>query len=66
MSGEVPASYFSWNPLEYAHKPSPQTMLRVKRDIVEFRASPPVGIFISPEEGNFTRIHVLIVGSTGT
>ncbi|KAK8765227.1 hypothetical protein V5799_032165 [Amblyomma americanum] len=66
MSGEVPASYFSWDPLEYDHKPSKQNMLRVKKDIAEFRASPPVGIFISPEESNVTRIHVLIVGSTET
>ncbi|KAK8782174.1 hypothetical protein V5799_016485 [Amblyomma americanum] len=41
-------------------------MPRVKKDITEFRASPPVGIFISPEESNVARIHVLIVGSTGT
>ncbi|KAK8757088.1 hypothetical protein V5799_000209 [Amblyomma americanum] len=65
MSGKVPESYYSWDPLEYDHNPSPQTMLRVKKVIAGFRACPPVEI-ISPEESKVTRIHVLIVDSTRT
>lgn len=66
MARELPTNYYSWDPLEYNHEPSLQSVLRVQKDIAEFHAGPPTGIFISPEETNITRIHVLMVGSAGT
>ncbi|KAH7966603.1 hypothetical protein HPB49_017999 [Dermacentor silvarum] len=57
----------SWNPLNYQNEvPSPQCLMRVKRDIADFNAQPPAGLFIAPEGDDVTRIHALIVGPSGT
>ncbi|KAL1417513.1 hypothetical protein MTO96_000610 [Rhipicephalus appendiculatus] len=47
-------------------QPSPQCLLRVKKDIADFNAQPPVGLFIAPEEDDVTKIHALVVGPSGT
>ncbi|KAL1444962.1 hypothetical protein MTO96_045281, partial [Rhipicephalus appendiculatus] len=47
-------------------QPSPQCLLRVKKDIADFNAKPPVGLFIAPEEDDVTKIHALVVGPSGT
>ncbi|XP_037564564.2 ubiquitin-conjugating enzyme E2 Z [Dermacentor silvarum] len=40
--------------------------MRVKKDIAEFRARPPYGVFIFPQEDNLTKIHALVVGPSDT
>ncbi|KAH7970651.1 hypothetical protein HPB49_013112 [Dermacentor silvarum] len=56
-----------WDPLAYQHdQPTPQCLLRVNKDIAEFNAQPPARLFISPEEDNVTKIHVLMVGAPGS
>lgn len=56
-----------WDPLTYKHEePSAQCLLRLKRDIADFCANPPPGLFIAPEEDDVTRIHALVVGPCGT
>lgn len=53
-----------WDPLKFQHEePSPQCLLRVKKDIAEFTAQPPPRLFISPEEGDVTKVHVLMLGA---
>ncbi|KAK8764117.1 hypothetical protein V5799_033274 [Amblyomma americanum] len=57
----------SWDPLKYeTEQPSRECLLRIQKDIAEFHANPPEGVFISPEDRNVTSMHVLIVGATGT
>ncbi|KAL1417511.1 hypothetical protein MTO96_000608 [Rhipicephalus appendiculatus] len=41
-------------------------LLRIKKDIADFNAKPPAGLFIAPEEGDITKIHALVVGPSGT
>ncbi|KAK8788226.1 hypothetical protein V5799_021998 [Amblyomma americanum] len=56
-----------WDPISYQHEqPSPLCMLRVKRDIAEIYSDPPIGLTISPNECDITRIHALVVGPSGT
>ncbi|KAH7963296.1 ubiquitin-conjugating enzyme E2 Z [Rhipicephalus sanguineus] len=56
-----------WDPLMCLNEePTPQCLLRVKKDIADFNASPPAGLFIAPEEGDITKIHALVVGPSGT
>ncbi|KAH7958554.1 hypothetical protein HPB49_002622 [Dermacentor silvarum] len=56
-----------WDPLKYQHEePTPQCLLRVKKDIAEFTAQPPPRLFISPEEGDVTKVHVLMLGAPGS
>ncbi|KAL1424898.1 hypothetical protein MTO96_019760 [Rhipicephalus appendiculatus] len=53
----------NWDPMNYLHEePSPQCLLRVKKDIVKFNAQSPARLFISPEENDITRVHVLMLG----
>ncbi|KAK8762372.1 hypothetical protein V5799_026362 [Amblyomma americanum] len=57
----------TWDPLKYVNEvPSPQSILRVKKDIADFHANPPEGILISPEQDDVTKVHALILGPTGT
>lgn len=57
----------SWDPLAIENEePSPQCLLRVKKDIAEFSVRPPYGIFIFPQEDNVTKIHTLVVGPSDT
>ncbi|XP_065288647.1 ubiquitin-conjugating enzyme E2 Z-like [Dermacentor albipictus] len=57
----------AWDPLGYQNEePSPQCLMRVKRDIADFDAKPPAGLFIAPDEEDVTRIHALVVGPGGT
>lgn len=56
-----------WDPLRYAHEePTPSCLLRLKRDIADFEAQPPTGLYISPEEDDITKVHALVVGPSGT
>ncbi|KAH7963295.1 ubiquitin-conjugating enzyme E2 Z [Rhipicephalus sanguineus] len=56
-----------WDPLMFLNEePSPQCLLRVKKDIADFNASPPAGLFITPEEEDVTKMHALVVGPSGT
>ncbi|KAL1486422.1 hypothetical protein MTO96_046971 [Rhipicephalus appendiculatus] len=41
-------------------------LLRVKRDIADFKADPPPGIFIAPEEHDITKIDAIVMGAKGT
>ncbi|KAH7970515.1 hypothetical protein HPB49_008899 [Dermacentor silvarum] len=41
-------------------------LLRVKRDIAEFTADPPPGIFIAPEETDITSINAIVMGASNT
>nr|XP_050024082.1 ubiquitin-conjugating enzyme E2 Z-like [Dermacentor andersoni] len=41
-------------------------LLRVKRDIADFNADPPPGIFIAPEEKSITNIHAIVMGAPNT
>ncbi|KAK8766109.1 hypothetical protein V5799_007108 [Amblyomma americanum] len=56
-----------WDPLKYQHEhSSPQCLFRVKRDIENFCAKPPPGLFIAPDEDDATKVHALIMGPAGT
>ncbi|KAK8781791.1 ubiquitin-conjugating enzyme E2 Z-like [Amblyomma americanum] len=44
---------------------SPRIM-RVKKDIADFFADPPPGIYIHPDETDVTKVHALMVGSETT
>ncbi|XP_050048807.2 ubiquitin-conjugating enzyme E2 Z-like [Dermacentor andersoni] len=58
---------YQWDPLKYVYEePTPACLLRLKRDIVDFAAQPPSGLYISPEEEDITRVHALVVGPSGT
>ncbi|KAH6941362.1 hypothetical protein HPB50_017101 [Hyalomma asiaticum] len=41
-------------------------LLRVQRDIAEFIADPPPGIFIAPEEQDVRNINAIVMGPPGT
>ncbi|KAH7936469.1 ubiquitin-conjugating enzyme E2 Z-like [Rhipicephalus sanguineus] len=41
-------------------------LLRIKRDIADFNADPPPGIFIAPEENDVTNINAIVMGAKGT
>ncbi|KAH7935637.1 ubiquitin-conjugating enzyme E2 Z [Rhipicephalus sanguineus] len=41
-------------------------LLRIQRDIAEFNADPPPGIFIAPKENDITNINAIVVGAPGT
>ncbi|XP_065293953.1 ubiquitin-conjugating enzyme E2 Z-like [Dermacentor albipictus] len=57
----------NWDPLEYQHEvPTPQCLVRVKKDIAEFNAQPPARLFISPDEDDITKVHVLMLGAPGS
>ncbi|KAL1424875.1 hypothetical protein MTO96_019738 [Rhipicephalus appendiculatus] len=57
----------NWDPMNYLHEePTPQCLLRVKKDIAEFNAEPPPNLFISPEESDITQVHVLMLGAPGS
>lgn len=57
----------NWDPLIFAHEqPSEQCTVRVKRDLAEFNANPPPGIFVAAEENNISKVHAIIVGPVGT
>ncbi|KAL1443440.1 hypothetical protein MTO96_007518 [Rhipicephalus appendiculatus] len=56
-----------WDPMLFVdEQPTPSCLMRVKRDIADFKADPLPGIYISPEESDLTRVHALIVGPEGT
>lgn len=60
-------SHPHWRPiLLQGEQPSPQCLARTKRDIKEFNAQPPPGIFIAPEEDDVTKLNALLVGSFDT
>lgn len=62
-----PVQAASWDPFKYANEePSPQSVLRVKRDLADFHANPPGGILVSPEDEDVTKVHALILGPAGT
>lgn len=56
-----------WDPISYEHEePSPQSLHRARRDIMDIYAQPPPGVFIAPEENNITKIHALVLGPFDT
>lgn len=56
-----------WDPLKYAHEqPSPQCLLRAKKDIADFYAKPLAGVCIFPEQDNVTNVHALVKGPANT
>ncbi|KAL3169557.1 hypothetical protein MRX96_038337 [Rhipicephalus microplus] len=46
--------------------PSQECLDRVKRDLAEFHADPPPGVFMAPEEDNLTTVHAVVMGTEGT
>ncbi|KAH7935984.1 ubiquitin-conjugating enzyme E2 Z [Rhipicephalus sanguineus] len=44
----------------------PARLLRINREIAEFNADPPPGIFIAPEEHDITKINAIVMGPKGT
>lgn len=46
--------------------PSPQCLMRIKRDIMTIYNEPPPGMFIVPDESDMTLIHALLTGSFDT
>ncbi|XP_066996915.1 ubiquitin-conjugating enzyme E2 Z [Anabrus simplex] len=46
--------------------PSPQCILRIKRDMMSIYNEPPPGLFVVPDEKDMTVIHALITGSFDT
>uniref|UniRef100_A0A131YME2 Ubiquitin-conjugating enzyme E2 Z n=1 Tax=Rhipicephalus appendiculatus TaxID=34631 RepID=A0A131YME2_RHIAP len=57
----------NWDPMNFVHdEPTPQCLLRVKKDIAEFNAQPPARLFISPVEADVTQVHVLMLGAPGS
>nr|XP_037278997.1 ubiquitin-conjugating enzyme E2 Z-like [Rhipicephalus microplus] len=56
-----------WDPISYEYEqPTPQCLLRAKRDIMDIYTQPPPGVFIAPEEENITKIHALVLGPFDT
>ncbi|XP_037517123.2 ubiquitin-conjugating enzyme E2 Z [Rhipicephalus sanguineus] len=56
-----------WDPISYEfEEPTPQCLLRAKRDIMDIYTQPPPGVFIAPEENNITKIHALVLGPFDT
>ncbi|KAH7935767.1 ubiquitin-conjugating enzyme E2 Z [Rhipicephalus sanguineus] len=45
---------------------SPAYLTRVKQEIEDFFGDAPTGIFIAPDEDDFTTIHALVMGPSGT
>lgn len=66
-TSHLPSSSSSWDPLcSSQEEPTPQCLLRAKRDIMDVFAAPPAGVYIAPEENDITRIEALIVGPPET
>uniref|UniRef100_A0A8C4R769 Ubiquitin-conjugating enzyme E2 Z n=1 Tax=Eptatretus burgeri TaxID=7764 RepID=A0A8C4R769_EPTBU len=55
-----------WDPSQSrdwdAEVPSPQCLLRIKRDIMSIYREPPPGMFVVPDSEDMTKIHALITG----
>ncbi|KAH7960407.1 hypothetical protein HPB49_019226 [Dermacentor silvarum] len=47
-------------------QPTPQCLQRVQRDLVEFHANPPQGVFVFPEENDMSMLHAIVVGCWDT
>ncbi|KAL1415860.1 hypothetical protein MTO96_028643 [Rhipicephalus appendiculatus] len=45
---------------------SPTSLTRIKKDIADFFANPPTGIFIASDENDIAQIHALVMGPSGT
>ncbi|KAL0271151.1 UNVERIFIED_CONTAM: hypothetical protein PYX00_008339 [Menopon gallinae] len=57
----------AWDPFHHADNvPTPQCLLRIKRDINTLYEDPPPNIFVVPDEKDFTIIHALITGTFDT
>ncbi|XP_013790027.1 ubiquitin-conjugating enzyme E2 Z-like [Limulus polyphemus] len=46
--------------------PSPQCLLRIKRDIMSVYNEPPPGMFLVPDDKDMTKVHALITGPFDT
>lgn len=56
-----------WDPINFVHEePTPMSLLRVKKDIVEFNAQPPARLYISPVEADVTQVNILMLGAPGS
>lgn len=59
-----------WDPITNTdwqkETPSPQCLLRIKRDMMSIYNEPPPGLFVVPDENDITVIHALITGSFDT
>ncbi|KAL1485165.1 hypothetical protein MTO96_032144 [Rhipicephalus appendiculatus] len=57
----------SWNESMYTNRtPSRNCLERVTRDLADFHADPPPGVFMAPEEDNMTVVHAIVTGAAGT
>ncbi|XP_050025423.1 ubiquitin-conjugating enzyme E2 Z-like [Dermacentor andersoni] len=45
---------------------TPQCLQRVQRDLVEFHADPPQGVFVVPEDSDMSVLHAIVLGPWGT
>ncbi|XP_052130200.1 ubiquitin-conjugating enzyme E2 Z-like [Frankliniella occidentalis] len=55
-----------WDPLEYHSPPSELAIGRFQRDIASLFTNPPPGVFIHVDDEDFTLVHALILGPSGT
>ncbi|XP_037288927.2 ubiquitin-conjugating enzyme E2 Z [Rhipicephalus microplus] len=66
-TSHLPSGSYTWDPLcNSREEPTPQCLLRARRDIMDIFAAPPAGVFIAPEENDITRIEALVVGPPET
>ncbi|KAH7935766.1 ubiquitin-conjugating enzyme E2 Z [Rhipicephalus sanguineus] len=50
----------------FKREDSPSILTRLKKDIADFYADPPPGIYIAPDENDIAKIHALVMGPSGT
>ncbi|XP_077564496.1 ubiquitin-conjugating enzyme E2 Z-like [Haemaphysalis longicornis] len=67
MAPKKVANEYNWDPIQFQHEvPSPQCLLRTRRDLKDLYEQPPPGVFVAAEEENITKIHALVVGPFDT
>ncbi|GLH14620.1 hypothetical protein R5R35_001248 [Gryllus longicercus] len=70
FSNMLPTNPGDWDPVTNSdwqkETPSPQCILRIKRDIMSIYNEPPPGLFVVPDEKDMTVIHALITGTFDT
>ncbi|XP_037565377.1 ubiquitin-conjugating enzyme E2 Z-like [Dermacentor silvarum] len=47
-------------------EPSQACLKRVKRDLADFHADQPPGVFMAPDEKDITTVHAVVAGAAGT
>lgn len=55
-----------WSRYSNHEAPTQQCLERVKRDLAEFHADPPPGVFMAADENDITTVHAIVTGAPGT